>query len=103
MTNVSFPHWQRHNQRRSRSRLCSSERRTTVSLPKTCPTLCRWPLLQHLVECDDCHSQATRRAIERYGLDDASFARLSWCAPCRKQDRGTKPRKLHKAGPQAAA
>ena len=39
MTNVSFPHWQRHNQRRSRSRLCSSERRTTVSLPKTCPVM----------------------------------------------------------------
>ena len=39
MTNVSFPHRQRHNQRRSRSRLCSSERRTTVSLPKTCPVM----------------------------------------------------------------
>jgi hypothetical protein len=39
MTNVSFPHWQRHNQRRSRSRLRSSERRTTVSLPKTCPVM----------------------------------------------------------------
>ena len=39
MTNVSLPHWQRHSQRRSRSRLRSSEARTTVSLPKTCPVM----------------------------------------------------------------
>jgi hypothetical protein len=42
-----------------------------------------------------------RRAID-YGLDDASFARLSWRALCCKRDQGTKPRKPHKAGPQAA-
>ena len=33
---------------------------------------------------------------------DASLAPLSWRAACCKLDRGTKPRKPHKARPQAA-